>query len=247
MSLLDDDEELALKQVRYRQGVYVDPNATLREVRDLFLETGQLELDMMLFQFLDPDSHSRLFSFEEEDAITLDSMELKLPRTLFIKSIPDSSKNTDNVYYVTVDTVPIVSEEARLDFCLCGRVADFECTDCNARGYCSIECQQEDWHKHMVTCKKQRKKKKKSKKNKKKDPYRLSSPDPNACVCGAPAEMECSQCGNQGYCSEECQLADWEEHQLYCEPRPSSKPATPTNNKYITISYISNIIKFSCL
>lgn len=78
--------------MRYEQGVYVDPDATLREVRDLFIETGQLELDEVLFQFLDPNSHNRLFSIEEEDVITLDSMELKLPRTLFIKSIPDSSK-----------------------------------------------------------------------------------------------------------------------------------------------------------
>ena len=92
MSLSGDDEELSLKQIRYHQGVYVDPDATLREVRDLFLETGQLEVDMVLFQFLDPDSHNRLFSIEEEDAITLDGMELKLPRTLFIKSIPDSSE-----------------------------------------------------------------------------------------------------------------------------------------------------------
>lgn len=86
------DEELALKQTPYHKGVYVDPDATLREVRDLFLETGQLELDQLLFQFLDPNSHNRLFSLEEEDAITLDTMQLKLPRTLFIKSIPDSSK-----------------------------------------------------------------------------------------------------------------------------------------------------------
>ena len=90
---LGDDEELALKQIRYHQGVYVDPNATLREVRDLFIETGQLELDEQLFQFLDPDSHNRLFSIEEEDAITLDGMKLKLHRTLFIKSIRQSSKH----------------------------------------------------------------------------------------------------------------------------------------------------------
>lgn len=80
--------------MQYHQGVYVDPDATLREVRDLFIETGQLELDRLLFQFLDPDSHNRFFSIEEEDAITLDSMKLKLPRTLFIKSIPQSSEHT---------------------------------------------------------------------------------------------------------------------------------------------------------
>lgn len=86
------DEELALKQILYSQGVYADSDATLREVRDLFLETGQLELDALIFRFLDPDSHNRLFSIEEEDVVTLDSMQLKLPQTLFIKSIPNSSE-----------------------------------------------------------------------------------------------------------------------------------------------------------
>lgn len=139
-------------------------------------------------------------------------------------------------------------EETSLDFCLCGRVAEFECTDCSARGYCSAECQQENWHKHMLTCKKQRRKKKKAKKKKKKDSYQLRSPDPNTCVCGAPAEMECSQCGVQGYCSEECQIADWDEHQLHCEPQPSSKPATPTNNRFTIYNYhyiINYIASFS--
>ena len=140
----------------------------------------------------------------------------------------------DGIHYVVLKLV-IILEETSLDFCLCGRVADFECTDCNARGYCSVDCQQDYWHKHMNTCKKLRKSKKKSKKKKKKDPYQLHSPDPNMCVCGAPAEMECSQCGIQGYCSEKCQIADWDEHQFICEPRPSSKPATPTNNRLITI------------
>lgn len=142
--------------------------------------------------------------------------------------------------------VIIFVEETDLDFCLCGRVAEFECTECTARGYCSVECQQDDWYKHMTACKKQRKKKKKSKKKKKKHSYQLRSPDPNTCVCGAPTEMECSQCGVQGYCSEDCQVADWEEHQLCCEPRTPSKPATPTNNnRYAYSPLLSNISVYS--
>jgi len=90
-----DEKELTLKQVPYHQGVYVDSDASLRDVRDMFLETGQLESDQLLFRFLDPNSHNRLYSIEEEEVITLDSMELstgKLSRTLFIKSVVDSSK-----------------------------------------------------------------------------------------------------------------------------------------------------------
>ena len=86
---------MTLKQVAYHRGVYADPDASLRDVRGLFLETGQLESDQLIFQFLDPNSHNRLYSIEEEEVITLDSTELstgKLPRTLFIKSVADSSK-----------------------------------------------------------------------------------------------------------------------------------------------------------
>ena len=88
----------------------------------------------------------------------------------------------------------------------------------------------------------QKKKKRNQRRKRKKHDYQLHSPGPNTCVCGAPAEMECSQFGVQGYCSDKCQLPDWEEHQLYCELYTPSKLATLTDNKYTYYSpLISNV------
>jgi hypothetical protein len=37
------------------------------------------------------------------------------------------------------------------------------------------------------------------------------------CVCGKPAEFDCSRCGRQGYCSSECQRTDWKDHRENCK------------------------------
>lgn len=119
---------------------------------------------------------------------------------------------------------------------MCGKFADLECSECGLRGYCCVDCQQDDWFKHAMICqekvkeRKQRKKSKslKSKKKKKhrkhkkhkKSKSRASSsftPSIDVCICGKEAEFECSRCEKQGYCSEECQLKDWIAHQMYCE------------------------------
>lgn len=36
------------------------------------------------------------------------------------------------------------------------------------------------------------------------------------CVCGKNAPQLCKKCGLQGYCSRECQIADWKEHKIKC-------------------------------
>ena len=36
------------------------------------------------------------------------------------------------------------------------------------------------------------------------------------CVCGKVSQFECGQCGIRGYCGEECQTNDWEEHIPKC-------------------------------
>ena len=128
-----------------------------------------------------------------------------------------------------------------MELCVCGKFADLECSECGLRGYCSLDCQQDDWFKHAMICqekveeKKQRKqskssksKKKKKKKHKKhhkkhkKSKSRSSltsssTPSIDVCICGKEAEFECSRCEKQGYCSEECQLKDWFAHQTCCE------------------------------
>lgn len=140
-----------------------------------------------------------------------------------------------------------------MELCVCGKFADLECSECGGRGYCSIECQQDDWFKHALVCrakieeKRKRKKSKSKKKNKKKHkkhkkfksrassdftPSNFSPSDfiPNSftpsvdvCICGKEAEFECSMCEKRGYCSEECQLKDWNTHQSYCK-RSKTQP-----------------------
>eukprot|EP00729_Bicosta_minor_P000561 gene561-17619_t len=47
------------------------------------------------------------------------------------------------------------TEEARLEFCICGRVSVFECSMCSKAGYCSEKCQRGDWKLHRVGCRAQ--------------------------------------------------------------------------------------------
>lgn len=131
---------------------------------------------------------------------------------------------------------------------MCGKFADLECSECGGRGYCSVECQQNDWFKHVMVCREKSeerrrreesarsKKKKKKKKHKKHKKHRKSksreskrsrdyTPSIDICICGKEAEFECSGCDKQGYCSEECQRNDWDIHQMFCIPSVTVTPA----------------------
>ena len=37
-------------------------------------------------------------------------------------------------------------------FCICGLLADFECSNCQSRGYCSQKCQEANWSEHYLVC-----------------------------------------------------------------------------------------------
>ena len=39
------------------------------------------------------------------------------------------------------------------DQCVCGKEADFECSQCSRQGYCSETCQLKDWPVHQHFCK----------------------------------------------------------------------------------------------
>ena len=126
----------------------------------------------------------------------------------------------------------------QVELCTCGKFADLECAECHSRGYCSEQCQQEDWYRHILACQtisdKKRKKHKKKKKKKGKGKKTVSyayTPSLTLCICGKETEFECSRCGQQGYCSEECQLEDWSFHEHHCMA-PSESSATPSGRRY---------------
>ena len=120
----------------------------------------------------------------------------------------------------------------QLELCICCKFADLECAECHSRGYCSEQCQQQDWYRHILACQiisdkkhKKHKKKKKKKGKGKKTVLHAYTPSLTLCICGKETEFECSRCGQQGYCSEECQLEDWSFHEHHClAPSESSAP-----------------------
>ena len=115
------------------------------------------------------------------------------------------------------------------DLCVCGRFADLECTNCKKRGYCSKQCQEDDWSHHEELCRersarRERKRERRKSRNKERRQSRSSqnsnvSLSEDTCVCGKDAEYECSRCKKQGYCSEECQREDWSIHEFYCNDK----------------------------
>ena len=112
-----------------------------------------------------------------------------------------------------------------LELCTCGKFAEMECVECRAKGYCSEKCQQEHWLSHSSTCRivsarrrqaKKMKRKRKKLENMMKRTAEYKPAHSDKCVCGGEAQYECSECEKQGYCSEKCQVEDWELHQLFC-------------------------------
>ena len=54
---------------------------------------------------------------------------------------------------IFIRRVETTSDLTRLHFCVCGNAAQFECSSCGARGYCSPECQTSDWaDRHQREC-----------------------------------------------------------------------------------------------
>lgn len=142
--------------------------------------------------------------------------------------------------YHSANTLHVIinAGSVQLELCTCGKFADLECAECHSRGYCSEQCQQEDWNRHTLSCqiisekkRKKHKKKKKKKRKGKKTVSRSYTPSLTLCICGKETEFECSTCGQQGYCSEECQLEDWSFHEHHCMA-PSESSATPSGKRY---------------
>ena len=109
----------------------------------------------------------------------LHTMRLRELRTLLLQTFPNTLRNKSfylctkelsdidpaseqqqfvNIVYnniVYIREVTEVSEQTKRQFCVCGSAAQFECSGCGVRGYCSQDCQTKDWNKeggHQKEC-----------------------------------------------------------------------------------------------
>eukprot|EP00731_Ephydatia_muelleri_P025010 Em0017g93a len=161
----EGSKEEGMEEVIYRRGVYLAPTATLRDLRNGFVETRQTSLEHRMFLFLRSDILGDHFDISSEEGTRLAHIQGSLvqPQTMYIQSLPR------NV--------------CQVDQCPCGRYAEMECSICGRRGYCGVQCQKEDWTSHIPECTGGSKKKKKK-------AGREYTPNVNTCVCGKEADFE---------------------------------------------------------
>jgi hypothetical protein len=192
----------------YRRGVYLNPDATLKDLRNSFLDSGQLEGKNRFFEFLMSDVPGDTIAIETEPETYLSKLESDFaePRTIHFQ---------------------LMDEDGHSELCVCGRYADLECSECHAQGYCSSACQTQHWAQHATSCRvvsARRRRRRRRRKHRKKshEICTILTSGCDLCPCGREVEFDCSQCDVQGYCSEQCQVKDWPRHQTLCYKRGES-------------------------
>ena len=92
---LNSQERQEQAEMVYRRGIYLTPDATLKDLRNQFVDSKQMEQNAPYFQFLRSDVPGDRFDIETEDDILLSQIQDSLiqKRTLYIENI-DSSKFT---------------------------------------------------------------------------------------------------------------------------------------------------------
>ena len=101
---------------------------TLINLREAFVDSGLWPGGP--FQFLKKDIAYTFISLGSEEEYELSDL---ADTTIYIQQVRDVG-------------------EVMLELCVCGRVSNFECSLCGARGYCGEECQGRDWEAHIPIC-----------------------------------------------------------------------------------------------
>ena len=80
------------QEIVYRKGVYLDVNAVLKDLRNGFIDSKQLEPDNLLFQFLNSDMPGDYIPIDSEEDTLLAKIEPNLltPKTLYMESVNNS-------------------------------------------------------------------------------------------------------------------------------------------------------------
>ncbi len=80
------------QEIVYRKGIYLDKNATLKELRNGFIDSCQLDEGNMFFQFLNSDLPGDSIPIDNEEEIFLSKLEpnLLIPKTMYIEPVSSS-------------------------------------------------------------------------------------------------------------------------------------------------------------
>ena len=74
-----------------------------------------------------------------------------LANSVYIREAPSSGNSINATVAIMLITSTGPADVQRL-FCICGLLADFECSQCETQGYCSQKCQETHWPEHYLRC-----------------------------------------------------------------------------------------------
>ena len=90
-----ESEDDHMTEVEYKRGVYLAPDATLKDLRNSFIEMEHLEFDDRYFHLLKSDVPGDIIDIDTEDETLLSQIEHTLvqQRTMYIENIDPGKQN----------------------------------------------------------------------------------------------------------------------------------------------------------
>ena len=85
----NESEDDQMSEIVYKQGVYLSPDATLKDLRNGFIEQEKLEAHERFFQLLKSDVPGDIIEIDTEEEVLLSQIEHTLvqQRTVYIETV----------------------------------------------------------------------------------------------------------------------------------------------------------------
>ncbi len=85
------------QEIVYKKGIFLDTNGTLKDLRNGFIDSSQIDSDYRFFQFLNSDMPGDYIPIDNEEDTLLSRLEPNLisPKTMYIETV-DNSKSFDS-------------------------------------------------------------------------------------------------------------------------------------------------------
>ena len=82
----------AYQEIAYKKGIYLDTNATLKDLRNGFIDSAQIDSHNRFFQFLNSDMPDDCIPIDNEEDTLLSRLEPNLisPKTMYIETVDNS-------------------------------------------------------------------------------------------------------------------------------------------------------------